>query len=58
MTQKLNKHGAKARQIGSRTHSANATYAYAKRRVTPTSEKIIEQTSVKRRKAMQVLANR
>ena len=56
MTQKLNKHGAKARRIGSQTHSANATYA--KQRVTPTSEKIIEQTSVKRRKAMQVLANR
>ena len=56
MAQKLNKHGAKAHRIGSRTHSAAATYA--KRRVTPTSEKIIEQTSVKRRKAMQVLANR
>ena len=59
MTQKPNKpnkHAATAGGMMSRTHSAAATCA--KRRATPTSERIIKQTSVKRRKAMQVLANR
>ena len=46
----------KARRDGSRTHAASATsFVHA---VTPTSERIIKETSVERRKAMKVLANR
>ena len=46
----------KTRRDGSRPHTVSATSV--KRAVTPTSERIIRQTSVKRRKAMKVLANR
>lgn len=46
----------KARRDGSRTLAASATsFVHA---VTPTSKRIIKETSVERRKAMKVLANR
>ena len=43
----------KAGRDGSPTHLATAVHS-----VTPTSERIIKETSVKRGKAMRVLANR
>ena len=46
----------KARRDGSRTHAASATSVV--HAVTPTSERIIKETSVERREAMKVLANR
>ena len=46
----------KARREGSRAHAVSATSVV--HTVTPTSERIIKETSVKRRKAMKVLANR
>ena len=46
---------AKPSRRGSRAHADSAS---AGRAVTPTSERIIKETSVKRRKAMEVLANR
>ena len=45
-----------ARRDGSRAHAVSATSVV--HTVTPTSERIIKETSVKRRKAMKVLANR
>ena len=41
---------------GSRPHTVSATSVV--QAVTPTSERIIKETSMKRRKAMKVLANR
>ena len=38
--------------------SAGSGQPTARKTVSPTSEKIIKETSIKRRKAMQVLANR
>ena len=52
----LPKKGAKPRVNGSQPHTVAATNV--KHAVTPTSERIIRQTSVKRRRAMKVLANR
>ena len=46
----------KARRDGLRAHAVSATSVV--HTVTPTSERIIKETSVKRRKAMKVLANR
>ena len=46
----------KARRDASRAHAVSVTSA--SHAVTPTSERIIKETSVKRRKAMKVLANR
>ena len=46
----------KARRDGSRTPAVSATSVV--HTVTPTSERIIKETSVRRRKAMKVLANR
>ena len=46
----------KAHRHGSRTHAVSATSVV--HAVTPTSERIIKEISVKRRKAMKVLANR
>ena len=48
--------GVKANPGGSHAHTVSA--ASAVHDVTPTSERIIKETSVKRRKAMTVLANR
>ncbi len=45
----------RTRRDGSRPHTVSA--ASATNAVTPTSERIIRQTSVKRRKAIKVLAN-
>lgn len=47
---------ARTGRNGSRPHTVSASGA--KNAVTPTSERIIRQTSVKRRKAMKVLASR
>ena len=47
---------AKPSRRGSRAHADSPSSAG--RAVTPTSERIIKETSVKRRKAMEVLANR
>ena len=46
----------KARRDALRAHAVSATSVL--RAVTPTSERIIKDISVKRRKAMKVLANR
>lgn len=48
--------GTKASRSGSGAHADSRSGAG--RTVTPTSERIIKETSVKRRKAMEVLANR
>lgn len=53
---KHSKKDVKANRDGSRTGTDST--AGSSRRVTPTSERIIRETSVKRRKAMTVLANR
>lgn len=47
---------AKASRRGSRAQADSPSSV--RRAVTPTSERIIKETSVKRRKAMEVLANR
>ena len=47
---------AKASRRGSGAHADSPSVAG--RTVTPTSERIIKETTVKRRKAMEVLANR
>ena len=53
---KHSKQSVKATRDGSRAQAMTA--ASGVRAVTPTSERIIKETSVKRRRAMTVLANR
>ena len=55
-TEKHSTQVANARRAGSRTHTVSATIVA--RAVTPTSEQIIKETSMKRRKAIQLLAKR